>query len=111
MFFALSVRRLRENSNDFIIQCCRKPLIKYSGSRFDEIGPDARREGRVDMGYLNRPSQHRRWANLVKTLRAQAWRAVCGFGCQTRRLMKGTTIHFVARLAAHPAKPARDPNN
>jgi len=56
----------------------RESLNKYPGSRFDEIGPDARRDGRVDIGDLNRPSQHRRWANIVKTLRAQAWRAVCG---------------------------------
>ena len=45
-------------------------------------------------------------AHIVKTLRALAWRAVCGVA----RLVKGTTIHFVARLAAHPAKPARDPD-
>ena len=104
-------------------------LLKfYWGSRFDEIGPDSGREGRVDMGYLNRPSQRRRWANLVKTLRGVAgfrgsacalprrinrqpcglpwaWQAVCCFGCQTRLLVKGRP--FTSSRALQPIPPSQ----
>ena len=76
-----------------------EPLIKYPESRFDEIGPYARREGRVDIPYLNRSSQRRRWANIVKTLRALVWRAVCGVAL----LVKGAP--FTSSRVLQPIPP------
>ena len=84
----------------------REPLIKSAMNRVAVKNEMiARRTTKVVVILQCRGVQRSERSFLMQPILDKVLRAICG----VKLLMKGITIHFVAFLASHPAKPLARP--